>query len=267
MAGIGVRDGGVSSIAALTSGGVVAAAGRALFWYDAVGRQIATSVGDDIVRALCSVPAACSNTGPVAASVGNDGMLRTWTTGGVAAGTARASDGYVLSVAASSNGILGPELFTGAANGAVRRWSGALIPLQTVTPGAPGSSGVSSLCTLPEGGLAAVSDNTLFVWDRDGGGDATTPQATAGATDVHTEQIAAVVAMGFPEDDARQALETVGWSGAGVAAEWLADRARRRGLIAQLCAVGFDDESARAALDATGWGSVERAADRLLQQQ
>lgn len=92
-----------------------------------------------------------------------------------------------------------------------------------------------------------------------------TPSATG--TDARSAQLAAMVAMGFSEDDAGRALEAVGWSSTSAAAERLTEEVRRRGLLMQLCAIGFDDNSARAALDATGWGSVERAADRLLQQQ
>lgn len=94
---------------------------------------MATTVGDDTVRALCSASQARFIGGPAAASVGNDGMLRTWSSSGDTIRAVRGSDSYLLCVAASTDSHqLGVQFFTGAADGVIRRWSAGLAPLQSI---------------------------------------------------------------------------------------------------------------------------------------
>eukprot|EP01065_Artemidia_motanka_P046669 TRINITY_DN712_c0_g1_i1.p1 TRINITY_DN712_c0_g1~~TRINITY_DN712_c0_g1_i1.p1 ORF type:complete len:827 (+),score=308.93 TRINITY_DN712_c0_g1_i1:52-2532(+) len=147
--------GSVTAVAELPSGGYLVASGQALAWVSA-GVQIASASCDAVVRSACAVP--CGGKAE-AATCGNDGFVRLWDASGVMLKAAKASDGYLLSVAAADGS---PVIVTGAADGSVKKWSAGLTPLQTFV--APAS--VSAVSFLPDDSIAAATEHSIQLWKQ-----------------------------------------------------------------------------------------------------
>eukprot|EP01062_Namystynia_karyoxenos_P084468 TRINITY_DN9940_c0_g4_i1.p1 TRINITY_DN9940_c0_g4~~TRINITY_DN9940_c0_g4_i1.p1 ORF type:complete len:995 (+),score=260.88 TRINITY_DN9940_c0_g4_i1:76-2985(+) len=270
LADVGAADGGVTAVAALADGGVAAAAGQRLRWWDAAGVERGQWQGDAIIRALCALP------GPAAAcaSGGNDGMLRLWDSRGGSVASATVGGGYVLAIACQDSPAcpLGPLVVTASADGTVTfRSVPGLLCTQTVKL----PRDAVGLCALSSGAVAAATESAVYWFEptvEDVAPHTTVPAAPPSPAappqpqqQPGADSVAELVAMGFPADQAAQALAAAGGD-VSRAAEALAADARRAGLVGELLAMGFPEPEARAALEATGWGSVQRAADRLLSQ-